>query len=335
MKVLSVTNMYPTDARPYYGIFVKEFVDALQDLGVEVVTSFTDTSRGRHAYFAALPGLRRLLAEGRYDVIHVHHTYSLYQVKATQLLSRTRAPVVFTIHEGESMIPTGVRDRKADWLKRLVYLKRPKRWALNLADRVASVNEPIPKYLGYSGPYEVVAPGVDLELFRPIDKLECRRRLDIPEGDRVLFFPADPGNPFKGFSLVQEGLRRLSFHVTLVTGGHIAHEDMPYYMNAADVVVQVSEFEASPMVVKEAMAVNVPMVAADSGDTREIFGATAGYYICSKTAESVAQAIEMALESPGRTDGRDRIVSLGLSQEEVARRYLAIYEEAMGGPARS
>jgi len=333
MKVLSVTNMYPTDARPYYGIFVKEFVEALENIGVEVFTSFTDTTRGRHAYFAALPGLCRVLARAQYDVIHAHHTYSLYQVKAAQLLTRTRTPVVFTIHEGESMIPAGVRDRKADWLKRLVYLKRPKRWALKLADRVASVNEPIPRFLGYNGPYDVVPPGVNLELFKPLDKLECRRRLGIPEADKVLFFPADPGNPFKGFALVQEGLRRLSSHVTVVTGGNIAHEDMPRYMNAADVVVQVSEFEASPMVVKEAMAVNVPMVAADSGDTREIFGPTAGYYICSKTAESVARAIEMALESAGPTKGRDRIVGLGLSQEEVARRYLAIYEEAIGGPS--
>jgi teichuronic acid biosynthesis glycosyltransferase TuaC len=335
MKVLSVTNMYPTDARPYYGIFVKEFVEALENLGVEVVTSFTDTTRGRHAYFAALPGLCRVLAREKYDVIHAHHTYSLCQVKAAQLLTRTRAPVVFTIHEGESMIPAGVRDRKADWLKRLVYLKRPKRWALKLADCVASVNEPIPRFLGYGGSYDVVTPGVNLELFRPLDKLECRRALGIQGGDRVLFFPADPGNPFKGFALVQGALRRLPFPVTVVTGGDIAHQDMPRYMNAADVVVQVSEFEASPMVVKEAMAVNAPMVAADSGDTREIFGSTAGYYICDKTADSVATAIGTALASAGRTGGRDRIVSLGLSQEEVAKRYLAIYEEAIGGPAHA
>jgi teichuronic acid biosynthesis glycosyltransferase TuaC len=127
----------------------------------------------------------------------------------------------------------------------------------------------------------------------------------------------------------------LPFPVTVVTGGDIAHQDMPRYMNAADVVVQVSEFEASPMVVKEAMAVNAPMVAADSGDTREIFGSTAGYYICEKTTESVARAIGTALESAGPTGGRDRIVSLGLSQEEVAKRYLAIYEEAIGGPAHA
>ena len=46
----------------------------------------------------------------------------------------------------------------------------------------------------------------------------------------------------------------------LITGGNIKHEEMPLYMNAADVVVQLSLFEASPSVLKEALAVNVPIV---------------------------------------------------------------------------
>lgn len=335
MKILSVTNMYPTEKRPYHGIFVKEFVDALEGLGVEVETCFTDTNRGRQAYFTVFPGLRRTIARRQYNVIHAHHTYSLYQVKLAQFLTGTQAPVVFTIHEGESMIPADVRDDKSDWLKKLVYLKQPKRKALEMADAVVSVNEPIPRTLGYRGDYEVIPPGVNLELFKPLDRLQCRERLGIPAQDRVLLFPADPGNPFKGFTLVEESVASLPFEVNVITGGKILHEEMPLYMNAADAVVQLSEFEASPMVIKEAMAVNVPMVSTDAGDAKSIFGSVSGYYITEKDAQHVSEALLPALEFRQATHGRERILDLGLSLGQVARRYCDIYEKVLKSKGRA
>ncbi|MFH1754302.1 MAG: glycosyltransferase [Candidatus Latescibacterota bacterium] len=335
MKILSVTNMYPTERRPYHGIFVREFVEALEGLGVEVETCFTDTLQGRQAYFTKLPDLRRVVARRQYDVIHAHHTYSLYQVKLAQFWSQTKAPVVFTIHEGESTIPKDLRDDKSDWLKKLVYLKKPKKWALDQADFVVSVNEPIPRALGYQGDYDVIPPGVNLEMFQPMDRAECRQRLVIPLEEKVLLFPADPGNPFKGHRLLEESLSGLPFPVRVITGGAILHDEMPLYMNAADAVVQLSEFEASPMVIKEAMAVNVPMISTDAGDANSIFGPVRGYYICEKNTRSVADALGHALEFGSPTQGRGRILELGLSLEQVARRYCDIYERAVKSTGRA
>ncbi len=333
MKILSVTNMFPTTKRPYHGIFVKEFVDALVRLGVEVETCFTDTNHGRQSYFTMLPRLRRIVARKQYDVIHAHHTYSLYQVKFAQLWSGSRAPVVFTIHEGESMMPADVRDEKSDWLKRLAYLKKPKRWALDLADSVVSVNQPIPRVLGYQGDYEVIPPGVDMDLFKPMDRLQCRERLGLSSEQKVLLFPADPGNPFKGFRLVEESLAGLPANVNVITGGSILHEEMPLYMNAADAIVQLSEFEASPMVIKEAMAVNVPMVSTDAGDAKSIFGSVPGYYITEKDTSHVVESLQQALEFGSETSGRERILDLGLSLQQVAKQYCDIYEKALKSKA--
>lgn len=332
LKLLSVTNMYPTQARPYYGIFVREFDGALQGIGVEVESFFTDVSGGRDAYFTDIPRLRRVLAGSRFDLIHAHHTYSLYQVKSAQKLSRNRLPVVFTIHEGESLRPAHIRDEQSDWLKKLIYLKKPKKLALDLATFVVSVNEAIPAALGYRKPFEVIPPGVDLELFSPHDRRACREQLGLPAGQPLILFPANPGNPFKGFNIIQDSLASLPPDVELVTGGDISREDMPRYMSAANVVVQVSEIEASPMVVKEAMAVNVPMVTTAAGDAGEIIGDTPGYYICSPSPEDVALKIRQALEFEGRVRGRERIVELGLSLEQVARRYLQIYNRLLGRP---
>lgn len=329
INVLSVTNMYPTDERPYSGIFVQEYMSAMSKLGVEFTLSFTDTERGRRAYFREFNNIRHQLARREFDLIHVHHTYCMYQVKLAQFLTRDTAPVLSTTHEGESLIPGDVRNTGADWIKKIVYFKRPKKWALQMAESVVSVNEHIPPALGFRKDFHVIPPGVDLELFRPLDKLDCRTRLGLSSEEKVVFFPANPENPYKGYEIVQQSLRNLPVETTVVTGGTVSHGEMPVYMNAADVVVQASSFEASPMVAKEAMATNVPMVSTDTGDIRRTFGETPGYFLCERNPDDLAAKIGLALQFEGETGGRERILELGLSLEQVAQKYYRLYNEVV------
>ena len=199
---------------------------------------FTDVSGGRSAYLREIPRLRRVLAENNHDVIHAQHTYCMYQIRLAQMMSSRRKPVVFTIHEGESLMPEGLRDEDADFLKRMVYFKKPKQWALNWAGHAVSVNQRIPHALGYERSFSVIPPGVDPELFKPLDRRQCRERLGLDTGKPVLFFPADPAIRIKGFELIEAARDHLPEEVDIITGGAIPHDDMPYYMNAADLVIQ-------------------------------------------------------------------------------------------------
>lgn len=327
MKILVVTNMYPTSEFPFYGIFVQEHVESLRKLRLHVDVFFTNPKRTRAAYLMQLPALARQIHTEKYDIIHAHHSYCMYQLALARSLLRYRPPVIFTIHEGEALLPGGMPDPQADFLKRFIYSKRLKRWALELADFVVSVERSLPGTVGYQRPYEVIPPGVDIELFHPKDRIECRKKLNLRQYDQIILFPANPKRGFnKGFDLFQQSLAYLKQPARTIIGGSIPHDQMPLYMNAADVIVQTSRFEASPTVVKEAMACNRPMVSTDVGDVREIFGDTPGYFLCTHDPQDVAEKIEQALQFGQLTRGRARILELGLSLEQVARKYLRLYE---------
>ena len=72
------------------------------------------------------------------------------------------------------------------------------------------------------------------------------------------------------------------------------------------------------MVIKEAMGCNLPIVAGDMGDIREVIEGTEGCFLCDKTVEGTAEAIRKALAFGRRTDGRKRTGPYSL--EPSARR---------------
>jgi teichuronic acid biosynthesis glycosyltransferase TuaC len=151
--------------------------------------------------------------------------------------------------------------------------------------------------------------------------------LGLPMDKVILFFPADPKlTVTKGYPLLSQSITYLSPVPLLLTGGSIPHHDMPLYMNAADAVALTSNYEASPMVVKEAMACNTPITATDAGDIKMIFEKTEGYNIAEKNPSDFAEKLKKTIAFGMKTKGRDRIVSLGLSLEEVGKKYIRLYE---------
>ena len=64
-----------------------------------------------------------------------------------------------------------------------------------------------------------------------------------------------------------------------------------------------------------------------------MFGNEPGHFITGFTPEDVAGNIQQALkfsEACGRTNGRKRIMGLGLDAERVAKRIVEIYKQVLG-----
>jgi glycosyltransferase involved in cell wall biosynthesis len=113
-------------------------------------------------------------------------------------------------------------------------------------------------------------------------------------------------------------------------------------MCAADLFALPSHSEGSPQALKEAMAVNCPCLATDIADVRELFGDEPGHFILRnprKTHErwdadehSLNEMVELlrrALAFEGRTNGRQRILDLELTNEQVAKRIIEIYNKVL------
>lgn len=327
MNILIVTNMYPTEKSPFYGIFVKEQVDSLIKEGISVDVFFINGRENRLNYFKSVVGLCRKLRSTTYDIIHAHHTYCVYPIKIAKLITRINTPVILTFHEGEVYKKNGIKEKDDDLIKRLVFSKTIKKAALKMVDLVITVQGELIKALNFSGKYVVIPCGVDLELFQPINKQKCRKRLGLPLEKKIIFFPADPEDRNKGFSILKEALQNLGRpDIEVIPAGNIDHSDIPIYMNAADIVAQLSEFEASPTVLKEAMAVNTPVVFTDAGDAKSTAGSAKGCFLCKRVPQDVALKLEQAFKCNDNSDGRKQIIEAGLGLSDVAKKIAEIYQ---------
>jgi glycosyltransferase involved in cell wall biosynthesis len=96
-------------------------------------------------------------------------------------------------------------------------------------------------------------------------------------------------------------------------------------MSACDVLALTSDYEGSPMVVKEAMASNLPIVSTDVGDVATVIGDTEHCHLVEPTPEAVAEKLLAVLSVRPRTDGRNKIGHLALAA--IAERIIKVYRE--------
>src|SRR5258708_27199195 len=81
------------------------------------------------------------------------------------------------------------------------------------------------------------------------------------------------------------------------------HDVVPTYMSACDVLVLTSLAEGSPMVIKEAMACNLPIVSVRVGDVAEIISDTPGCSMAERDPADIAAKLIPILVDPRPTDG--------------------------------
>ncbi|OGO31579.1 MAG: hypothetical protein A2Z29_02815 [Chloroflexi bacterium RBG_16_56_11] len=309
MRVLVVTNMYPSPEKPAFGTFVKEQVESLRREGADVDVFFFDGTQNKMNYVKAYFRFWAQISHRRYDIIHAHYVLSGMVARAQFLL-----PVVLT-HHGLEVFTT--------------WQRFPSRFLTPLVDRAILVSEEQKRKLKCRN-VEIIPCGVDLAFFKPEPRDEARRRFNLPLDKKLVLWVGNHRRPEKRFDIVEAAVaiareKDPAIELTLVSG--LPHEVVPGYMNAGDVLLLVSDAEGSPMAIKEAMACNLPVVSVPVGDVPEVIGDTEGCYLCSQDPSDVADKLLLALAHPGRTQGREKVRSL--DEAVIARRIISLYRDVL------
>jgi teichuronic acid biosynthesis glycosyltransferase TuaC len=310
MRVLVVTNMYPTPEEPWFGCFVKEQLEDLHDLGVELELIRFDARSDTKAYLRATRELRSRLRRGRFDLVHAHYGLT----GAAAALARPRVPLVATFHGSDFAGPA---------------------WQRFVSTAVALRSTPIVVSAAgrthlHAGRATVIPMGVDTALFRPDDRRAARRRLGWPEDGRYALLAGSRRNPVKGGELFDAAIEEAKTQLPELTGMALegfGRSEVVDAFNAADVTVVASRSEGSPVTVRESLACETPVVSVDVGDVPSVIAELPGCAVVARDPKSLADGIRRAILAPRDPSLRARAELT--SREAVAQQVLNVYADVL------
>ncbi len=144
----------------------------------------------------------------------------------------------------------------------------------------------------------------------------------------TILFPADPYRKSKNFSLAEKAVALVDEDIELKVVFSKSHKDVIKEMKSAGIVLLSSRWEGSPNIIKEAMACERPIVSTRVGDVEWLFGNEPGHYLASHNAIDLSNKIALAYNftrENENTNGRKRLIKLGLDSETIADRIIGIY----------
>ena len=175
-----------------------------------------------------------------------------------------------------------------------------------------------------------------------MDKAEARKKLGWDLNKKYVLFGGAFVNIRKNYALLRDAVERIGGDIEIVEMKGLSRKDCVLRMNAVDLFALPSHSEGSPQALKEAMACNCPCLATDIADVKYLFGDEPGHWVLrnprktherwdadEKSLDEMVEFLKEALAFEGRTKGRERILELELSNEQVAQRIIAIYKQVI------
>jgi glycosyltransferase involved in cell wall biosynthesis len=283
-----------------------------------------------------------------FDVIDGHYLYP-EGVAAALLGLWFGRPVVLSVLGDDAITLPGFR------LPRRMIL-----WAVERAAGVTAVCQALKDRLVEVGaPAEkirVVIHGVDLEMFRPVDRAAVRRRLGL--SGRVLLavghvtkrkgqhlavqaLPHLPGTTLliAGDGWMEESLRTMARDLSVADRvrflGHVEQENLRDYYGAADALVLASSREGIANVLIESMACGTPVIATPVWGTPEaVTVPAAGVLMRDRSVEALVEAARrLFADYPDRAATRRHAETF--TWERTSRDHLEVLRAAAAGLSTS
>jgi glycosyltransferase involved in cell wall biosynthesis len=226
------------------------------------------------------------------------------------------------------------------------------RLAFRSFDAVVAVSRPLAESLAASGVRRDrihLVPNAYIETVRPMDRTAARRELGVPDDPFIVGWVGRLSRE-KGGDVLVEAVARLSdvaLKVSVfgdgpeleplriraaalglnerITWHGVVHEAASFF-RAFDVFVLSSRTEGSPIVLFEAMAAGVPIIATQVGGVPDVVSPTQALLVPSEDPAALAAGLLSVYRDPGRAVVRARAARERLLTEFQPGPWLARYE---------
>jgi len=390
MKLLTFSTLYPNSEKQHHGIFTETSLRHLlahPEVSAKVVAPipwfpFKNSAFGQYAFFARAsrkqtrlgidivhprfalvpkvgmvltpflmamavkPAIQRIIDDGfDFDVIDAHYFYP-DGVAAIILGRHFKKPVVI------KALGTDLNLILQSALPRKMIL-----WAARHAAGMSSVCEALKTELVKLGVSSdrvtVLRNGVDLELFKPVDRVAMRRQLGF---EHFTLLSVGLLTPRKAHDLIIRALPLLPDVRLVIAGGGtdlktltdlaielkvdsrvrfvggLPQQELRNYYGAADALVLASSREGWANVLLESMACGTPVVASNVWGTPEVVSTPeAGVLMPERTPSGIADGVN-ALRANYPTNDSTRRYAERFSWEEPTRLQLEMFERILGKP---
>jgi len=322
MRILEVSR-YKNNFADHQLPFVTEQGEAIRALGHEVEYFLVKGN-----YIKAVGALKTKIREFKPDIVHAHFGLSAITAELQSLV-----PVVTTFHNGETL-----------------------NWHVNLMSSLFSLRA---KHVIYVAQHirdlsyfkaknnSIIPCGVPMEQMIITPKEEARKLLGWDPNKKYILFGGAFSNKRKNYELLKAAVEKLQitndkWQIECIEMKGLGRAECVLRMCACDLFALPSHSEGSPQALKEAMVCNCPCLATDIADVKYLFGDEPGHFILrnprktherwdadEKSLDEMVALLKEALAYGKRTKGRERILKLGLSNEQVAKRIIDIYEQIL------
>lgn len=343
-KVLILSNMYPSDEYPTYGIFVKNQVEYLERHIVLDKVVIDNPKKGiRKYYIWFLKTINKLFNDRDIKLIHVHY---IFPTGIPALLANfiLKIPYVVTVHGGD-YYKMAKKNKVFFYLTKLI---------LNKASHIIVVGEDlkltIESEMKIMSNISVLNMGVNTAIFSPTinmkfnevkrilyvgNYLESKGLMDLVESLLIL----DKKSLNFKFELVGN-IKNQKFYEDVVLklkNGGICYEEhgsqSQYFvanmMRMCDVIVIPSHFEGFGLVALEAMACKLPIIASNVGGLKYLVSSR-GVLFEPKSIDCLANKLEKYIINEQYNDvyiEKGYQVALSNSYEKINNSILNIYKE--------
>jgi len=301
MKVLFVSSGNSGDV----STIIKSQGESLKKFNV-TVEYFAIKGKGIKGYIKNIYLLRKHLKNNKYNCVHAHYLFSA---------------LVATLAGANPLFVSlmGSDSSKKGFYKLLIKFFVSKIWSATIVK-----SEKMQKEIGDNS-ILILPNGVDFNRFQPINRMLALEKINWDAEKKHILFAANSNRSEKNFPLAQAAFKSINKpNIELHTLENINFELIPYYLNAADVVLLTSFREGSPNVIKEAMACNRPVVVTNVGDVKKVLGNVKNTFIVESNKEGVSNALKYILaQEYSSTLGRETIQ--WLNQDLIAKKLITIY----------